>query len=153
MSCSRSGSSARWRRRRRDLAVEIVGVLRLIGVFGVGRFDASQSDFFNAAAWQMDFDARLSVRLHAVRSGVRLSHWGMYAPPADHDVSGVFQVVRDVDVGDAVRGGLCRLESFDFEAEAGQCVLPLLIVVLVVCEAREEVARDCETFSIDEVGW
>ena len=52
-----------------------------------------------------------------------------------------------------MRGGLRWLESFDFYAEAGQCVLPLLAIVLVVCEAREEVARDCEAFSIDEIGW
>ena len=117
--CAGAGPAAWWRRGRWDLVLEIVEVVSGISVFRVGWFDPSQGHFLDATAWQMNLDACLSPRVDAEWSLERLGQRRVDAPPTDHDVGRVGEVLWDVDIGDAVRRRLGRLKAFNLEAGVG----------------------------------
>ena len=70
--CARSGSSARRRRRTRDLFFQVIEILLVVGVFCVRRFDSGESHFFDTSSGEMNFDASLRSPFDAERSLERL---------------------------------------------------------------------------------
>ena len=77
----------------------------------------------------------------------------MYAASTNKYVSCVVEVPRNVDRWFPVSGGRCRLETCNFKSQSRLFGLTL---ALELCAVRwkipQEIARDCETLTVDKVG-
>ena len=95
-------------------------------------FDSGKRNFFYAATWEVDFNARFSPRMYWVRAFEWHCQWWVDAPPLDEDLRCVREVIWNMDIRLAMSGSWFRLKSFDFDSQVGKSALALMIEVVVV---------------------
>ena len=93
----------------------------------VCRLDSGQSHFVDATSWQVDLKTGFGTRVYLIGAHIwqRQGRVPVAATP-DKDMRCILKVIRNVDLGLAMRRCWLWLESFDLHTQASQHALSLL---------------------------
>ena len=100
----------------------------------------------------MNFNARICLGVDLVRSLIRKGQRMMDTTPANKNMRGIVQILRDMDQRLPVCRSLFGLQSRNFEPEICECTTTLLLkIVFIVGASWQEISWDGQSFTVDQI--